>query len=129
MVLGKKRKIKQQRITEEILDLCNETREAKKRKNISPTQENIANHRSLRTEVKQKCREAKENWIDAQCRTCEDNFKRGQTEQLFTSIKNITRERKHITLVVRNENNENTTEIEQFRKLTFKIYQEAIQTE
>ena len=117
MVVGKERKIKQQWITQEILDLCNETREAKKRKNISPTQENIANHRSLRTEVKQKCREAKEKWIDAQCRTCKDSFKRGQTKQLFTSIKNITREWKHITSVVRNENNEKTSEIEQVQKI------------
>ena len=104
--LGRKRKIRQQWITDEILNLCTEKREAKKARNTNPSQENIDRHRQKCNQVKEKCREAKKQWIANQCKNCEDSFRRGQSRELYRTVRTKTMEWKNNTTTIKNDNGE-----------------------
>ena len=125
-ILGRKRKIRQQWITDEILDLCTEKREAKKARNTNPSQESINRHRQKCNQVKQKCREAKRQWIANQCKNCEDSFRRGQSRELYRTVRTITKEWKNNTTTIKNDNGEKISDKEEVSKIWRNHFQRVL---
>ena len=80
----KRRRRKNNWITEEIFELMDERRAAKGRDN------NI--YRELNRQIKRKCREAKEKWLDEQCKEIEDLEKR-DTRMMYNKIREITQKK------------------------------------
>ena len=72
-VLGRQRRRHHPWVTNDILDLCDKRRDLKKNKHISP--EGAAQYRIVNTNVRLKMKEAKETWLDQQCKDIE----RGET--------------------------------------------------
>ena len=108
-LLGKKRKLKQIWMNEDVLQACDLRREAKRRKNANPSQENKETYRQKSREVERKCKEAKTKWMEDQCKLCEDSFQRGNSKKLYDTIKLITSDSKASTNAVRDQNGEKVT--------------------
>ena len=99
-VLGRRRRAKQQCVTEEVLDACQKRREAKKTKNENPSQENKECYRRKSRIVEDRCRRANIKWIEDQCKTCEESFRKGRSKELFATVERLTRGWKNSTTVV-----------------------------
>ena len=100
-ILGRRRTAKQQWVTEEVLDACDERREAKKAKNINATNENKERYRRKSRIVEDKCKRAKIKWIEDQCKIGEECFRNGRSKELFATVERLTRGWKNNTSVVR----------------------------
>ena len=88
-VLGKPRRKKQPWITSDILDLCDERRALKKDKKISPEAAN--SYRVTNKKIRNMMKEAKEDWIEGQCRNIEEGFKRGNSKQAYETLRTLTK--------------------------------------
>ncbi|GFR70433.1 endonuclease-reverse transcriptase [Elysia marginata] len=87
-VLGRKRRIIQPWVTNEVLDLCDKRRELRKRKFGS----NVAmNYQLANKAVRKKMKEAKEKWIDDQCVPIEKGMSSGKSKQAFSTLKMLTK--------------------------------------
>lgn len=102
-LLGRRRKVKQQWMTADILLSCDERRQAKHMKTILPTQENLIIYRRKCREVKSKCREGKKRWIVQLCERCEASHRRGHSSDLYKTVKDLTRVWNPQTNIVKNE--------------------------
>ena len=116
-VLGQRRVAKQDWATAEMLDACDEKRQAKRIKNTMPSEENKRRYREKCRTVERESKRAKEKWIEDQCKSCEESFRRGHVKRLFELVGALTREWKHNTMAVRNEQGEKTSNKEEVKRL------------
>ena len=88
-VLGKRRKVKNPWITNEVLSLCDQRRNLKSKK--SHSEEDLDKYRNANRKVRQEIIKAKEQWIDKECDIVEENLKRNNSKTAFGIINNITK--------------------------------------
>lgn len=105
-VLGKWKLIKQPWMTQEVLDRCNERREAKRTINSNPTEHNIMRYPQVCRQVESTCKLAKAEWLNSKCKQCEDSHRDGNSKVLFKTVKEIMRDFRHQSMVVKNERGE-----------------------
>lgn len=86
-VIGKHQKKKKPWVTTEILDMCDQRRELKKKKG---TADGAMQYRTVNNKIKRFMKKAKEEWIQKQCSEVEDNLRKNNTKQAYQTIKNLT---------------------------------------
>ena len=91
---------------DDILVKCVERREAKKKKIQNPTEENRETYRRLCRKIKNECKEAKREWRESKCVACENSFRIGQSKDMYTAIRYITKEGTDTSSVVKNHQGE-----------------------
>ena len=121
-LLGIKRRIKQPWISEEILDICDRKREAKQQKLRDCTEENIETHRRLCREVDRKCREAKKAWIEKTCEKAEISYRNGQSRELHRIVREVTRQWKPNSQVIKDEQGEILSATEEVKERWIRHY-------
>ena len=107
-VLGRQRKKHRPWITNDILDLCDERRALKKNKHSSP--EGAAQYRAVNTSVRSKMKEAKENWLDQQCKDIERGFQRGDSKKAYETLKTLTKVQQNKSTVIEDKDGNLLTE-------------------
>ena len=107
-VLGRQRKKHRPWITNDILDLCDERRTLKRNKHSSP--EGAAQYRAINTRVRAKMKEAKEKWLDDQCRDIERGFQRGDSKKAYETLKTLTKVQQSKSSVIENKDGNLLTE-------------------
>ena len=88
-VIGRQRNKKQHWVTNKILDLCDERRMLRKNKNSN--QFTADKYRLINTKIRKEMRQAKEEWIDNQCRPVEDSIADSNTKKVYEALRNITK--------------------------------------
>ena len=86
-ILGKHRQKKKPWITAEILDLCDKSRELRK-KRFEP--EGAAKYKEVNNNIKRSRKKAKENWIGEQCSETEENLKKNNSKRAYELVKDLT---------------------------------------
>ena len=107
-VLGKKRKKKQPWITNDILDLCDRRREQKKYKHNN--EKDAEHYRATNKLVRSKMREAKERWINEQCREVEEGMSKGNSKKAYKTLKLLTKIQQNKTTVIEDKDGNLLTE-------------------
>ena len=59
----------------------------------------------------------KKQWIANQCKNCEDSFRRGQSRELYRTVRTITKEWKNNTTTIKNDNGEKISDKEEVSKI------------
>lgn len=107
-VIGRPRRKKQPWITSEILDLCDERRTLKQAKKSSP--EAASSYKMTNSLIRNKMTEAKENWIEGQCRNIEEGIKRGSSKQAYDTLRTLTKTQQPKASVIEDSNGNLLTE-------------------
>ena len=74
-------------VTVEILDLCNERRELRK-KSFEP--EGSVKYKEVNNNIKRCMKKAKENWIREQCNEIEENLRKNNSKRAYQLVKDLT---------------------------------------
>ena len=88
-VIGRQRSKKQPWVTNKILELCDKRRGLKKDKNSN--QEAADKYRTINTKIRNEMKQAKEDWIENQCRTVEDSLAVGNSKKAYVTLRNLTK--------------------------------------
>ena len=112
-ILGKHRTVKKPWVTNDVLDLCDKRRELKKKKNVT---EGAKEYRAINQEVKKAMKKAKENWIDEQCQSIEDNLKKNNSKKAYQLVKDLTSTKKVRTSTIQNKDGKSLTEDQEILK-------------
>ena len=80
----------------------------KKNKHSSP--EGAAPYRRVNSSVRAKMKEAKENWLDQQCRDIERGFERGDSKKAYETLKVLTKTEKNKSTVIEDKDGKLLTE-------------------
>ena len=87
--------------------MCDKRRELKKKKSDT---EGAKEYRALNQEVKKAMEKAKENWIDEQCQSIEDNLKKNNSRKAYQLVKDLTSTKKARTSTIQNKDGKSLTE-------------------
>ena len=106
-ILGKHRTVKKPWVTNDVLDLCDKRRELKKKKSDT---EGAKEYRAINQEVTKAMKKAKENWIDEQCQSIEDNLKKNNSKKAYQLVKDLTSTKKVRTSTIQNKDRKSFNE-------------------
>ena len=81
------RRKKKNRITAEILDLCDKRRELRK-KRFEP--EGSEKYKEVNKNIKRCTKKAQENWIGEQCSEIEENLRKNNSKRAYQLVKDLT---------------------------------------
>lgn len=124
-ILGKKRPTRQPWMTDQVLNACDKRRDAKRKKNNSPTDENKEEYRVACRKVKRECQRAKERWIEDKCLDCESHFRRGSSRPLFRTVRELSKAKRMNGIQIKNDQGEAVTD-ERGISLAWKEYFEKV---
>ena len=89
-LLGKQRRKRKSWVTPEILDLCDQRRDLKKKRGEPEGAKDYReNKRKTRTEMKM----AKETWIQGQCQKAEACLRKNNSKKAYHLVKDLTTEK------------------------------------
>ena len=97
-VLGRQRKKIQACVTNEVLDLCDQTRQLKQEKCTS--NEAGLEYRKVNREVGKNVKVAKEEWIENQCENIKKRMMSGNNKEAYTTIKALIKTQQHESAVI-----------------------------
>ena len=86
-ILGKHRQKKKPWVTAEILELCDERRELRK-KRFEP--EGFEKYNEVNNNVKECMKKAKENWIGEQCSEVKESLMKNNSKRAYQFVKDLT---------------------------------------
>ena len=113
-------------ITQEILNIIDEKREAKQQKLRHPTEENLNNYRRLCREVDRKCKNAKKAWIEAKCESCERSYRQGRSKELYSTVREVTKQWTPNSRIIKDENGQNLSSTEEIKERWTRHYKELL---
>ena len=119
-ILGKHRTVKKPWVINGVLDLCDKRRELKKKSDTEGAKE----YRAINQEVKKAMKKAKENWIDEQCQSIEDNLKKNNSKKAYQLVKDLTSTKKVRTSTIQNKDGKSLTEDQDILKRWTEYYSE-----
>ena len=111
--LGKIRRKTQRRVTDEIMDLCDERRELKKIKN---TPIGATEYRKVNIKIRKKMKQAKEDWIGKQCKEIEENLGKNNSRRAFQIVKDLTKPKQARVSTIQDKSGNCLTEEEDILK-------------
>ena len=88
-ILGKKRCRKKPWVTRDLLDLCNERRDLKKRYEAKGAQE----YRETNKRTQKAVKKAKEDWMGSQCEEIETCLNKNNSKRAYQLVKNLILEK------------------------------------
>ena len=106
-ILGKHHTVKKPWVTNDVLDLCDKRRELKKKKSDT---EGAKEYRAINQEDKKAMKKAKENWINEQCQSIEENLKKKNSKKAYQLVKDLTSTKKVQTSTIQNKDGKSLTE-------------------
>ena len=94
-ILGKERRMKKPWVTKDVLDLCDERRDLKKKRYEA---EGAKEYREANRRIQKAVKKAKEDWIGAQCEEVENNSKRA-----YQLVKDLTSEKQGRSSIIQDK--------------------------
>ena len=119
-ILGKYHTVKKPWVTNDVLDLCDKRRELKKKSDTEGAKE----YRAINQDVKKAMKKAKENWIDEQCQSIEDNLKKNNSKKAYQLVKDLTSTKKVRMSTMQNKEGKSLTEDQDILKRWTEYYSE-----
>ena len=89
-ILGKERRRKKPWVTKDVLDLCDERRDFKKKRYEA---EGAKEYREANRRVQKTVKKAKEDWICAQCGEIETFLNKNNSKRAYQLVKDLTSEK------------------------------------
>ena len=89
-ILGKERSRKKPWVTKDVLDLCDERRDLKKKRYEA---EGAKEYREANRRVQKAVKKAKEDWIGAQCEEIETCLNKNNSKRAYQLVKDLTSEK------------------------------------
>ena len=89
-LLGKQRRKRKPWITPEILDLCDQRRDLKKKRGEP---EGAKDYREIKRKIRTEMKMAKETWIQGQCQEVEACLRKNNSKKAYQLVKDLTTEK------------------------------------
>ena len=89
-ILGKERRRKKPWVTKDVLHLCDEKRDLKKKRYEA---EGAKEYRETNRRVQKAVKKAKEDWIGAQCEEIETCLNKNNSKRAYQLVKDLTSEK------------------------------------
>ena len=102
-ILGKKRRRKKTWITKDVLDLCDERRDLKKKLYEA---EGAKEYREANRRIQKAVEKAKEDWIGAQCEEIETCLNKHNSKRAYQLVKDLTSEKQGRSSTIQDKSGE-----------------------
>ena len=89
-LLGKQRRKRKPWVTPEILDLCDQRRDLKKKRGEP---EGAEDYREIKRKIRTEMKMAKETWIQGQCQEVEACLRKNNSKKAYQLVKDLTTEK------------------------------------
>ena len=106
-ILGKKRRRKKPWVTKDVLDLCDERRDLKKKRYEA---EGAKEYREANRRVQKAVKKAKEDWIGAQCEEIETCLNKNNSKRAYQLVKDLTSEKQGRSSTIQDKSGKCLTE-------------------
>ena len=97
-ILGKERRRKKPWVTKDVLDLCDERRDLKKKRYEA---EGAKEYREANRRIQKAVKKAKEDWIGAQCEEIETCLNKNNSKRAYQLVKDLTSEKQGRSSTIR----------------------------
>ena len=99
-ILGKERRRKKPWVTKDVLDLCDERRDLKKKRYEA---EGAKEYREANRRVQKAVKKAKEDWIGAQCEEIETCLNKNNSKRAYQLVKDLASEKQGRSSTIQDE--------------------------
>ena len=99
-LLGKQRQKRKPWVTPEILDLCDQRRDLKKKRGEP---EGAKDYREIKRKIRTEMKMAKETWIQGQCQEVEACPRKNNSEKAYQLVKDLTTEKQGKTTTIKDK--------------------------
>ena len=106
-ILGKERRRKKPWVTKDVLDLCDERRDLKKKRYEA---EGAKEYREANRRVQKAVKKAKEDWIGAQCEEIETCLNKNNSKRAYQLVKDLTSEKQGRSSTIQDKSGKFLTE-------------------
>ena len=105
--LGKERRRKKPWVTKDVLDLCDERRDLKKKRYEA---EGANEYREANRRIQKSVKKAKEDWIGAQCEEIETCLNKNNSKRAYQLVKDLTSEKQGRSSIIQGKSGKCLTE-------------------
>ena len=106
-ILGKERRRKKPWVTKDVLDLCDERRDLKKKRYEA---EGANEYREANRRIQKAVKKAKEDWIAAQCEDIETCLNKNNSKRAYQLVKDLTSEKQDRSSTIQDKSGKCLTE-------------------
>ena len=106
-ILGKERRRKKPWVTKDVIDLCDERRDLKKKRYEA---EGAKEYREANRRVQKAVKKAKEDWIGAQCEEIETCLNKNNSKRAYQLVKDLTSEKQGRSSTIQDKSGKCLTE-------------------
>ena len=106
-ILGKERRRKKPWVTKDVLDLCDERRDLKKKRYKA---EGAKEYREANRRIQKAVKKAKEDWIGAQCEEIETCLNKNNSKRAYQLVKDLTTEKQGWSSTIQDKSGKCLTE-------------------
>ena len=106
-ILGKERRRKKSWVTKDVLDLCDERRDLKKKRYEA---EGANEYREANRRIQKAVKKAKEDWIGAQCEEIETCLNNNNSKRAYQLVKDLTSEKQGRSSTIQDKSEKCLTE-------------------
>ena len=103
-LLGKQRRKRKPWVTPEILDLCDQRRNLKKKRGQP---EGAKYYKEIKRKIRTEMKMAKETWIQGQCQAVEAGLRKNNSKKAYQLVKDLTTEKQGKTTAIQDKSGEN----------------------
>ena len=106
-LLGQQRRKRKPWVTPEILDLCDQRRDLKKKRG---EQEGAKDYREIKRKIRTEMKMAKETWIQGQCQEVEACLRKNNNKKAYQLVKDLTTEKQGKSTTIQDKSGKCLTE-------------------
>ena len=106
-LLGKQRRKRKPWVTPEILDLCDQRQDLKKKRGEP---EGAKDYREIKRKIRTEMKMAKETWIQGQCQEVEACLRKNNSKKAYQLVKDLTTEKQGKTTTIQGKSGKCLTE-------------------
>ena len=106
-ILGKQRRKRKHWVTPEILDLCDQRRDLKKKKGEP---EGVKDYREIKRKIRTEMNMAKETWMQGQCQEVEACLRKNNSKKAYQLVKDLTTEKQGKSTTIQDKSGKCLTE-------------------
>ena len=110
-ILGKERRRKKPWVTKDVLDLCDERRELKKKRYEA---EGAKEYKEANRRVQKAVKKAKKDWVGAQCEEIETCLNKNSSKRAYQQVKDLTSETQGRSSAIKDKSGKCLTEEKRF---------------
>ena len=106
-LLGEQRRKRKSWVTPEILDLCDQRRDLKKKRGEP---EGAKDYREIKRKIRTEMKMAKETWIQGQCQEAEACLRKNNSKKAYQLVKDLTTEKQGKSTTIQDKSGKCLTE-------------------